>query len=248
MRGRAAAARCGLWRRERGVLIERGEKVIKKHRLTRVCAPLSAADELHAARKLVNAVIHPDTGTPVVAAFTRNESHDLAHTFTHACPLAGEKVFLPLRLSFIVPCNLVLDTLMMSGAHPLFLSPTNQSMALLHEHSLEQHAQPEPTCIFYLRFTWFRVPPLRSSRHAARHRRAVAEPDIQRAVRSTPDFFLFVCFPHIFSISLPPPWGCPFPPPGTTAPTATPPTRKPPGRWFKPTAAPPPAPSPPLCS
>lgn len=29
---------------------------------------------------------------------------------------AGEKVFAPLRLSFIVPCNLVLDTLMMSGA------------------------------------------------------------------------------------------------------------------------------------
>ena len=33
------------------------------------------------------------------------------------CALAsGEKVFLPLRLSFIVPANLVLDTLMMSGA------------------------------------------------------------------------------------------------------------------------------------
>ena len=45
-------------------------------------------EKLERARKIKDAVIHPDT---------------------------GEKIFLPLRLSFIIPCNLVLDTLMLSA-------------------------------------------------------------------------------------------------------------------------------------
>lgn len=45
-------------------------------------------EKLEMARKIMDAVIHPDT---------------------------GEKIFLPLRLSFIIPCNLVLDTLMLSA-------------------------------------------------------------------------------------------------------------------------------------
>ncbi|XP_002960929.2 sideroflexin-5 [Selaginella moellendorffii] len=47
-----------------------------------------SAEKLDRARKIKEAVIHPDT---------------------------GEKIFLPLRLSFIIPCNLVLDTLMLSA-------------------------------------------------------------------------------------------------------------------------------------
>lgn len=45
-------------------------------------------EQLEAARRIKDAVVHPDT---------------------------GEKIFLPLRLSFIIPCNLVLDTLMLSA-------------------------------------------------------------------------------------------------------------------------------------
>lgn len=45
-------------------------------------------EQLEAARKIKDAVVHPDT---------------------------GEKIFLPLRLSFLIPCNLVLDTLMLSA-------------------------------------------------------------------------------------------------------------------------------------
>ena len=56
----------------------------------------------------MNAIIHPDT---------------------------GEKVFMPLRLSFIVPCNLVLDTLMMSarGTFQVVAAQTlNQTYNALH--------------------------------------------------------------------------------------------------------------------
>ena len=50
---------------------------------------------------------------------------------------AGEPVFMPLRLSFIVPCNLVLDTLMMSGAPPavhalIFFPPLSHIQPPLH--------------------------------------------------------------------------------------------------------------------
>lgn len=45
-------------------------------------------EQLEAARRIKDAVVHPDT---------------------------GEKIFLPLRLSFLIPCNLVLDTLMLSA-------------------------------------------------------------------------------------------------------------------------------------
>lgn len=48
--------------------------------------------DLEAARKIKEAVVHPDT---------------------------GETIFAPLRLSFIVPCNLVLDFLMLSARGPL---------------------------------------------------------------------------------------------------------------------------------
>ncbi|KAL2620926.1 hypothetical protein R1flu_001131 [Riccia fluitans] len=48
----------------------------------------AAEEQLNRAQKLKDAVVHPDT---------------------------GEKIFLPLRLSFIIPCNLILDTLMLSA-------------------------------------------------------------------------------------------------------------------------------------
>ncbi|KAG6551067.1 hypothetical protein Mapa_007302 [Marchantia paleacea] len=44
--------------------------------------------KLNKARKVKDAVVHPDT---------------------------GEKIFLPLRLSFMIPCNLIVDTLMLSA-------------------------------------------------------------------------------------------------------------------------------------
>lgn len=44
--------------------------------------------QLEKARKIKDAAVHPDT---------------------------GEKIFLPLRLSFVIPCNLILDTLMLSA-------------------------------------------------------------------------------------------------------------------------------------
>lgn len=48
----------------------------------------TSSEQLETARKIKDAVVHPDT---------------------------GEKIFLPLRLSFIIPCNLVCDTLMLSA-------------------------------------------------------------------------------------------------------------------------------------
>lgn len=47
-----------------------------------------SSEQVEAARKIKDAVVHPDT---------------------------GEKIFLPLRVSFIIPCNLVVDTLMISA-------------------------------------------------------------------------------------------------------------------------------------
>jgi hypothetical protein len=70
----------------------------------------AAAEELHEARKVKEAIIHPDTGASSAHARPRASGLSLKRR------PAGEPVFAPLRLSFIVPCNLVLDTLMMSGA------------------------------------------------------------------------------------------------------------------------------------
>jgi len=64
-------------------------KLLKAHEGSEIAneTPISA-EQLEIARKIKDAVVHPDT---------------------------GEKIFLPLRLSFLIPCNLVLDTLMLSA-------------------------------------------------------------------------------------------------------------------------------------
>ena len=69
------------------------------------------AAALDRARKIKNAVVHPDT---------------------------GEKIFMPLRLSFIIPCNLMLDTLMISAYNPATIVASqvlNQSYNACHYYA-----------------------------------------------------------------------------------------------------------------
>ncbi|KAJ7560127.1 hypothetical protein O6H91_04G115200 [Diphasiastrum complanatum] len=65
--------------------VDAAVELLKAHEQGNKDVPLDRLDE---ARKIKDAVVHPDT---------------------------GEKILLPLRLSFIIPCNLILDTLMISA-------------------------------------------------------------------------------------------------------------------------------------
>jgi hypothetical protein len=100
-----------------------------------------AADALQAARKIVNAIIHPDTGArglKLHACAARAPLTLVAPVLRRLLLFSarlGEKVFLPLRLSFIVPCNLMLDTLMMSArgsAQVVAAQTLNQTYNALH--------------------------------------------------------------------------------------------------------------------
>ncbi|KAH9548588.1 hypothetical protein CY35_11G095600 [Sphagnum magellanicum] len=83
-------------------------ELLKSHEDTSISVSL---EELEKARKIKDAVVHPDT---------------------------GEKIFLPLRLSFIIPCNLVLDTLMISArgyAQNVGAQWLNQTYNCLHYYA-----------------------------------------------------------------------------------------------------------------
>ncbi|KAG0581386.1 hypothetical protein KC19_4G247300 [Ceratodon purpureus] len=68
--------------------VDQALQLLKANEGKGVPDPAVSPEQLEVARKIKDAVVHPDT---------------------------GEKIFLPLRLSFIIPCNLVLDTLMISA-------------------------------------------------------------------------------------------------------------------------------------
>ena len=78
-------------------------------------------EQLEMARKIKDAVIHPDT---------------------------GEKIFLPLRLSFIIPCNLVCDTLMISARglkQNIAAQWLNQTYNCLHYYANRNASNQEDT-------------------------------------------------------------------------------------------------------
>lgn len=77
--------------------------------------------ELGRARKIVDAAVHPQT---------------------------GRLIFLPLRLSFIVPANVCLDTLMISARGPfqhIVAQLTNQSYNSLHYYANRNESNPQTT-------------------------------------------------------------------------------------------------------